>query len=161
MGPGSYNHKKHTKSTPKFTFGYKFEELENDEDKHFRKTVGPGLYKPKYDHKEFAKGKTFAKTGRKGPENFRKTCAPGPGFYKIPEKKSKRSYTSRKGTFGSKSQKRFKSMKTETPGVGNYHLHGHTIDNWLKNKKIRVPKTQHIKIESNDNGVPGPGIYYP
>lgn len=161
VGPGSYNHKKLTRSAPKFTFGYKFDDIENGQDIDMKTNVGPGLYEPQYKHKEFSKGKTIAKTGRKGPEHFRKTCAPGPGYYKYPMKKSASSYTSRKGTFGSATQSRFKKVTTDSPGVGSYDLKSHTISNWLKNKKIRVPNNQQIKIESSGNDVPGPGAYQP
>jgi hypothetical protein len=101
VGPGSYNHKKLTRSAPKFSFGYKFDAIEDGPDTEMKKNIGPGLYNPKFKHREFSKGKTIAKTGRKGPENFRKTCAPGVGYYKFPVKTSEKSYTSRKGTFGS------------------------------------------------------------
>jgi Sperm-tail PG-rich repeat len=71
------------------------------------------------------------------------------------------SYTSKKGTFGSSSQKRFKPADSDTPGVGNYDLNGHTIMNWLMNSKIRIPQTQQVKTESNSNNNPGPGEYAP
>lgn len=40
-------------------------------------------------------------------------------------------------------------------------MKAHTINDWLKNKKIRVPKNQQVKIEISGNDVPGPGAYQP
>lgn len=100
LGPGSYNHNKLTRSAPKFSFGYKFDTLDTP-DTESKKNLGPGLYNPSFSHKEFTPVRSFYKAKRKGPEDFRSTCAPGPGHYFFPENLSAMSYTSRKGTFGS------------------------------------------------------------
>ena len=48
VGPGAYNHQKNGKSLPKFSFGYKFDEITNGPDAHMKRNVGPGLYEPAF-----------------------------------------------------------------------------------------------------------------
>jgi len=52
VGPGTYNDHKITKALPKFSFGYKLDEITNGPDAHMKKNVGPGLYSPHYSQVE-------------------------------------------------------------------------------------------------------------
>lgn len=172
LGPGAYNPRKLTRSMPKFSFGYKFTEEREEE------VVGPGKYDPKLKmRKSFNKSKlgTFGRSRRKGTDEMRKTCAPGPGSYfksasskrfRIGKKKKKK--TMSRGefcTFGSRSHSRFKRLKSETPGVGRYDLNTHTIEKWIKatgsrtNKKTKETDINFRNKSSSKNMTPGPCHY--
>lgn len=95
-GPGSYQqdlNKKVTASMPNFSFGYKFGfEGPEMKDKLDLPTKEPieGLYYPLYLHKEPTKAISFSKQEKHGLNLLAGSCAPGPGFYKIPEEDNKR-----------------------------------------------------------------------
>lgn len=169
LGPGTYDPKKLARSAPKFSFGYKSQTEREKED------VGPGKYNPKYNLKEINKFSTFSRSRRKGTDEMRVTCAPGPGSY-FQSKSSKNFRVKKKGkknkrklsrgefcTFGSKSHSRFKGIKSETPGVGRYKYQGHTIGHWIhsrgsRSRKVLKQRESNLK-DRYDNEVPGPGAY--
>lgn len=166
LGPGAYDPRKLTKSAPRFSLGYKSVTEREKED------VGPGKYDPSYKLKEVSRYSTFGKSRRKGTDEMRHTCAPGPGSYfqkkngkKFRVKKNRKGKLSRGEfcTFGSKSHSRFRPIRSETPGVGKYKYQGHTIGSWINSRASRSRKVLKQR-ESNlkdryDNEVPGPGAY--
>ena len=155
VGPGSYNDRKLGKSLPRYSLGYKF----TDPIPRNSQKVGPGLYNPKHSLQEFSRTTTFGISKKKGTDEMRITCAPGPGKYFVPD--SKKSYTSRKGTFGSKSASRFKKIQSSTPGVGSYNLNNNTIESWINTKKSRAAPFDGTTSTKDGNDVPGPGSYNP
>lgn len=164
-GPGAHNPRKVARSAPKFSLGYK-----STKELHFN-DVGPGKYEPNFTCREFNRFSSFSKSKRKGTDEMRVTCAPGPGSYftqsqnqfRLGKKKGKKLERGQFCTFGSKSHSRFKSLKSETPGVGSYTIDAHTIKTWIKAKgaksrKLAKQRENNLK-DQFDNEVPGPGAY--
>jgi len=167
IGPDSYNPGDTKKSAPKFSFGYRFWEHQNQRADN---NIGPGQYNPNYSQQEFSKGikiPSLKKTKRKG--KHKDPVTPGPGRYQSTDNildQSQMRYTSKKGTFGTKTQKRFKDFKTDAPSAGTYNVDIHTIGYSLskikKANRMRVSRDEvSTSVTDLDRGVPGPGAYAP
>lgn len=134
-GPGSYQHdltKSITGSMPNFSFGYKHETMapaitikEGEEVKESEPVHG--IYYPQYKHREFASSVKLGKP-HKNPNGLNLlagSCAPGPGFYKIPEIPGNTSST--KGTFSKARREGLYSSSNSLDEHAMYDVNQHTI----------------------------------
>ena len=130
-GPGSYQqdlNKPITTSMPNFSFGYKIDNAapaiatkEGDDS-----TAASSIYHPQYLHKEFGPAVTFPKSSKDGLNLLTGSCAPGPGFYKVPELPGNTSST--KGTFQKSKRQGLYSSSTDLEGPSKlYNVEQHTI----------------------------------
>lgn len=173
VAPDTYDPIPIRPSAPKRSFGYKFDYRPASANHK----VGPGQYDLKFSQKEITKEILFTRDKRKPLDTSNRVENPGPGQYFGTEKPNKFArprpnsaapisrYSSRKGTFGERSQHRFKKLKNNVPGAGAYEVDQHTILINVSKKakyagRVEVDKTIP-KIKSIENHVPGPGSYNP
>lgn len=118
-GPGSYQQnlsKPITTSMPNFSFGYKIDNAapafaikEGDDS-----TAASSIYYPQFVHKEFGLGVTFPKSSKDGLNLLTGSCAPGPGFYKVPDLSGNTNST--KGTFSKSKRQGLYNSSTDLEG---------------------------------------------
>lgn len=75
---------------PNFSFGYKYETAApaitvKEAGDGEVKNQAPSIYYPLYLHKEHDRSITFPKATKEGLNLLAGSCAPGPGFYKVPD----------------------------------------------------------------------------
>lgn len=128
-GPTSYQHDLFasvSSKMPNFSFGYRFEEEQN-KSKHevIEKPPPeddpiPGLYYPKYLHKEMARGVKIPKASKDALNLLSGSSAPGPGKYVVKDLPGNTS--SKKGTFGTPKPKKDSLASTKDEAEeGQFH----------------------------------------
>ena len=170
LGPGSYDPSYIFESSPKYEFGYKF-----DDDNIFKmgNELGPGHYTPNYSHKEFVKSvgickikdKSIEKTKNKNKTKkktlIKNLSAPGPGYYDFKYPYEIPGFSNKKGTFALSKRPEINKLTGESPGpTAIENLMKLKETNSHKNLKYRKKELNKKKIKkAEDFQTPGPGSY--